>query len=335
MTTLANKNVSERYDLQRLLRERIEILVPEGYVITDEFGSWEESQRRIDLLCTDKEGRLIIVELKRGLTGSHMELQALRYAAMASAMNFDQAVDAHASYLKRIGGTEDARERLLHFLEWTNEDTVKFAEDVRIVLVSEDFDKELTTTVLWLNEYELDITCFRLVSYEVGSVHLLHVEQVIPLLEATEYQVRLREKKREASRKHSQRDYTKYDVTCEGEVFRGLAKRNAIWRVAYYLCTRQGVKPQEIQDLIEWRSNLWASTDGELDESTFRVAMEEQRRRAGKQWDASRWFRAEGELIHCDGKTWALTNGWGLRTDEALRRITDRWKAVSFAESEN
>ena len=41
----------------------------------------------------------------------------------------------------------------------------EFAQDVRIVLVSANFSKEITMSVLWLNERDLDIRCVRLIPY--------------------------------------------------------------------------------------------------------------------------------------------------------------------------
>ena len=42
------------------------------------------------------------------------------------------------------------REGLLTFLGWEEPNEEGFAQDVRIILVSADFSKELTTAVLWL-----------------------------------------------------------------------------------------------------------------------------------------------------------------------------------------
>jgi hypothetical protein len=193
-TTFAAARLRERYDLQRLLRDRIEVLCPTGMLIAEEFGDWEDSRRSIDLLVLDQDASLIVVELKRSEDGGHMELQALRYAAMVSSMTFAQAVDAHAEYLAKRGIKEDAAQRLLSFLDWEEPKEELFAQDVRIVLASADFSKELMTAVLWLNERDLDLRCVRMVPYAYGDRTLLDIEQVIPLPEAAEYQVRVRAK---------------------------------------------------------------------------------------------------------------------------------------------
>ncbi|HOM30097.1 MAG TPA: hypothetical protein PLS81_11655 [Deltaproteobacteria bacterium] len=193
-TNFKDENIRERYDLQRLLRDRIEIIDPHLMVIAEEFGNWEDSRRRIDLLALDKDANLVVVELKRTKDGGFMELQAVRYAAMISTMTFDQVVDTYQDYLARRNVDQDARQCILDFLEWDEPKEDQFARNVRIVLVSAEFSRELTTTVLWLNQQGLDIRCVRLKPYTLDGKVIIDDQQVIPLPEAEEYQVRVREK---------------------------------------------------------------------------------------------------------------------------------------------
>jgi hypothetical protein len=201
--------VRERADLQRLLRTQIDVLGDDLYVISEEFGDWDDSRRRIDLVAIDPQANLVVIELKRTNDGGHMELQAIRYASMVSAMTFERAEQIHGEFLIRIGEpAEEAKSRMLTFLGWEEPDEEAFAPDVRIVLVSEDFGKELTTTVLWLRERDIDIRCVRLRPYEDGGKRLIDVQQVIPLPEANEYQIQLREKEQVGRKKRAER----YDV---------------------------------------------------------------------------------------------------------------------------
>jgi hypothetical protein len=194
-TTFAAQGLRERADLQRLLKEAIHVVAPDVLVIAEEFGDFEDSHRRIDLLGVDRQANLVVIELKRD-DSSHMELQAIRYAAMVSALGFDRVADLLASRLASTEGQAGARSDLLTFLGANGEEEPAIA-DVRIVLVSAHFSKELTTSVLWLNERGLDIRCIRLTPYRVGDLLLADVEQVIPLKEAEDYLVQLREKRRE------------------------------------------------------------------------------------------------------------------------------------------
>lgn len=216
-TSFEAESLQERRDLQRLLREKIAIISPDTLVISEEFGEWEGSKRRIDLLGVDREARLVVIELKRDDTGAHMELQAIRYAAMLSTATFDRIVDIYKRFLETNGQEEkDAQHELLAFLDWDEPQEDLFASDVRMVLAAREFPRELTTAVMWLNQRELDIRCVRLKLYKSRDDGQLFVDvqQVIPIPEAADYQVRVREKAERSKDAKlaavSNRDLTKY-----------------------------------------------------------------------------------------------------------------------------
>jgi hypothetical protein len=204
--SLAEMKLRERGDLQRLLRAQVEVLGDDLYVIAEEFGDWEDSRRRIDLLAVDKNANLVVIELKRTTDGGHMELQSIRYASMVSTMTFGRAVEIHAEFLAGLGKKpEEAQQRLLDFLGLEEPDEEAFAADVRIILVSEDFGKELTTAVLWLRDHDIDICCVRLHPYQNGTTRLIDVQQIIPLPEANDYQVQVREKEQQGKKERAER----------------------------------------------------------------------------------------------------------------------------------
>src|SRR5688572_12344706 len=196
-TSFGAAGLRERKDLQRLLRSQIETIVPDVLIIAEEFGDFEESKRRIDLLGIDRDAKLVIIELKRTEDGGHMELQALRYAAMVSTITFEQAVQAFSEYLEINTFQKNAEQEILKFLEWEEPNEDLFAQDVRIVLASAEFSKEITSTVLWLNTYGLDIRCVRMKPYNDNGRVFIDVEQVIPLPAASEYQTKVGTKGRQ------------------------------------------------------------------------------------------------------------------------------------------
>lgn len=206
------EGLRERQDIQRMLREQIAILGEGLLVLSDEYGGWIDSNRRIDLLCIDTEANLVVVELKRDDAG-HMELQAIRYAAMIARMTFAEAVDAHAQYLRRLGEDgDDAEGRLLAFLNWEEPEQEEFGDSVRIILASANFGKELTTAVLWLREQGLDISCVRLSPYKLGDGRLLlDVQPIIPLPEATQFQTQIGLKRQAEQKAKSERHEIRYE----------------------------------------------------------------------------------------------------------------------------
>ena len=201
-TSFHDEKISEA-DLQEALREHPEFIEDGLFIISDEFSDWEDSGRSIDLLCIDSDGNLVVVELKRG-RGEHMELQTIRYAAMMANSSTQRIVEGHRRYLAKWGIEDSAEERIRGHLDLEVGEEISIAtEHPRIVLVSEEFNKEITTSVLWLNETGLDIRCVRVRSYKDHGRLLLDIDQVIPLPEAEDYLVAARN--REQEEKSSQR----------------------------------------------------------------------------------------------------------------------------------
>ncbi len=203
-TSFEAERLQERADLQRVLRDQPDVLEEGLFVVAEEFSNWQDSNRSIDLLALDGEGRLVVIELKRTQTGDHSELQAIRYAAMVSNMTLEQVVDAHRDYLAKRGVDEDARDRVLNHLDIAEETDADIrTERPRIILSSAGFSTELTTSVLWLRDGDIDISCVRLQLYRSGDDLLLDTSQVIPLPEASDYYVKVQERQNEQKQHRS------------------------------------------------------------------------------------------------------------------------------------
>lgn len=338
-TTFSQMQLQERRDLQRLLRANISVVAPDTLVIAEEFGDWDESRRRIDLLGIDRDANLVVVELKRTEDGGHMELQAIRYAAMVSTMTFEQAADVFARYQEQIGCSEaDARAELLDFLGWDEPDEDAFAQDVRIVLASAEFARELTTSVLWLIERGIDIRCVRLQPYDHDGRVFVDVQQIIPLPEIAEYQVRVTEKKRkEREARSDTRDWTSYDVTLGGRKILGLRKRHAIYQTFRYL-VEQGLAPEKVAEhLGRSIDRSLVSVSGEVNANDFYLLAQEKRQKMGRSYDQTRFFCGEEELLHFENRTYAFINQWGgskwLKAMKNLRAAFPDQK-IEFAPSE-
>lgn len=196
-TSFANENIMERGDLQRLLRDQPDVLEEDLFILSEEFSKWQDSSRSIDLLGLDSTGRLTVIELKRTRTGDHAELQAIRYAAMVSVLTSEDLVEAHQVYLAKWGIEGDASELIQQHLASTDYEEI-YTNSPRIMLVSEGFSNELTTSVLWLNDNGLDITCIQLQPYLHDSEILIESSQVIPVPGTEELLVQAQSKSNEA-----------------------------------------------------------------------------------------------------------------------------------------
>jgi len=313
-TSFNNLGLKERTDIQRILRNHIQTISKETMVLAEEYGDWEDSRRRIDLLGLTSSAQLVVIELKRTEDGGHMELQALRYAAMVSTMTFRQAVEAHQFYLTKIGqAAESAEERIREFLDEA-EDEPTLDNKVRIVLASADFSKEITSSVLWLNEQGLDITCVRLRPHEAGESIFLDIQQVIPLPETSEFQVAIREKTREREiAQTSNKDYTKYSITTPTGHFSSLNKRAVILKIVQ-LAIDHGITPTQIMNTVSERGHrLFISLPGQRSSQEIVT---------GNNKDIDRFFNKEEEVFFVDGNSYLLMNQWSkIPTERALAEI--------------
>jgi hypothetical protein len=294
-TSFQIENILERKNLQDALKKQIEIIAPDCLVISEEFSEWSGSKRRIDLLAIDKEANLVVIELKRDETGEHMELQAIRYASMVSTLTFTKTVKIYQKYLEKQNiNNVDAEENLLSFLEWEEIKADEFALDVKIILVSSNFSKELTTSVMWLNERTLDIKCIRLVPYKFNNEILIDVQQIIPLPEAENYQIQIKQQtsqRREA--RQTNRDYTQYKF--KGEIYN---KRKLVLAVLKKYI--QNNPPQNIEDL---KSNF-------RNKRLF-VPLQDAEEKAKKHGQPRHFLNEEDIVIIGDNK-YAISNQWGV-----------------------
>jgi hypothetical protein len=329
LTTFAAQGIRERSDLQRLLRENVGAIAPDTYVLAEEYGEWEDAKRRIDLLCLDKQANIVVVELKRTEDGGHMELQAIRYAAMVSKMTFAQAVEAHTKFLRNLGRDDNAQAAILKFLDLVEPNEKEFAQDTRIILVSGEFSKEITTSVLWLNERDLDVRCVRLRPYALGERTVLDIQQVLPLPEATEYQVQLR--KKAAEERQSQEgtsDWTKYDLTVNGERFPNLYKRNLIYLVVQALIKR-GVSPDSIMKFLP--ESKFLKIAGKCSPEEFREKASELKTQLGTAFNLRRFFTEDDKLFVVNGVTYALSNQWGRYDLPALDKLIGQYPEANIS----
>lgn len=297
-TTFNSEGILERQHLQAAIKQKIEVIAPNCIVISEEFSEWSGSQRRIDLLAIDREGNLVVIELKRTETGEHMELQALRYAAMVSTLTFSRATEIYQKYLISIGSEENAENSLIEFLGWEEPQEDDFGLDVRIILVSANFSKELTTSVMWLNERNLDIRCVRLIPYKHQEQILVDVQQIIPLPEVESYQVKIKQQSEERKEaRKSSKDYTRY-------IFQGNSynKRKLVLAVIQDWVSEN--EPSNLSELLE------AFPQDIRNGGLF--VPEQEAKETYKRQGIYRHFLGDGEVLQfSDSTQYAISNQWG------------------------
>jgi len=319
-TTFSESGLKEREDLQRLLKYKIEIISPDTLVVAEEFGEWDESRRRIDLLGIDKHANIVVIELKRTEDGGHMELQAVRYAAMVSTLTFDRLVDIYADYIKTNDLDLDAEASILEFLGWDEKEEDEFAQEVKIVLASAEFSRELTTTVMWLNEYGLSIRCVRMHPYESDGKILLDVQSVIPIPEIEDYQVKIREKRqKERASRSGGRDTSRYSIYFDGEQIHSHIRKSDIGFCTVQLLNDKG--------LIDQTAFEFLRTDNTCAFQLLKMVSEVTE--TNKKYNKYRVSR-DPELIF-NGKEYYVARNWGKESAEAFAsKVSNKFPSITY-----
>lgn len=323
-TTFGQEGLKERQDLQQMLKDNISVLSPDAkiLVVAEEYSNWEDSNRRIDLLGIDKKGNLVVIELKRTEDGGHMDLQAIRYAAMISTLTFDDLVSAYSEYLVKSESEKDAKSELLAFLGWDEPDEERFGQEVKIILASAGFSKELATSVTWLNSSGLDIRCVRIQPYENNGEILLDVQTIIPVPEAKDFlENRDKKKQKERESRSGGRDYTKYNVSVAGgELHERQSKNRAMLHLVSGVL-ESGKTPERIEEIT--RKRLFQPFDGELDTQQI------QEKARLKEFPDDRYFM--DKIFHSNGNTYLLTSHWtGSAPEVAVDAIKNEFPNLAI-----
>ena len=322
-TTFAAVGVLERQHLQAALLTNPGLIGDDLLVIAEEYGDWTDAKRRLDLLCLSRAGQLVVVELKRTEDGGHIELQALRYAAMVSTLQYADVERAFRIHLKRTKQDPDeAEQRLTDWLtDVDTEETPVPVGEPRIVLVSAGFDKEITSAVLWLNRIipsDTDmIRCVKITPYVLPGHLLLDVQQLIPLPEAAEYMVQVRQREHAAKHSASTKDYTKFTIVrSDGTSTGPLAKRQAIREMVAALHS-EGVSIAQIRPVVSEIKLL--AVDGILVGDELLEAFVDAYPKAKE--NIRRWF-VEAPIADGD-QTWVLSKMWGIDTADTLEQLSN------------
>lgn len=207
----ADLNLRERDHLQEWLAKQPDALGEELLILQKEFDGFANTRERLDLLALDKDGQLVVIENKLDDSGRDVAWQALKYTAYVSSLTKAQVIDIYQQYLDRHEGGGNAVQRICGFLEAEDLDEVVLnpGNSQRMFFIAAHFRREITATVLWLRDHQIDARCFKVTPFSFGEELLIDIQPVIPTPEAADFMIQMAEKESEekSSKDNQQRRY--------------------------------------------------------------------------------------------------------------------------------
>ena len=204
-TTFSREGFLETKDIHEWLVSHPGILGDDLLIVQREHLGVVGSHRRPDILAVDQKGNLVIVEVKRDDSPTYVYWQAALYAASYWPRSGEDIVEMFSSYATIDG--EEALDRLITHTDSEDEPDLlsKLNSKQRIILVAGSFPREVTTTVLWLNEQGLDVSCLQLTPYPDRASKTFYIQSsyIIPVPETGDLMVELRKTEKEREEQKS------------------------------------------------------------------------------------------------------------------------------------
>lgn len=196
--TFQELDFKERKHLQEWICKNTDILGERLLIIQKEFSGFDDTKERLDILAIDENRNLVIIENKLDDSGKDVVWQALKYASYCSGLTKSDIKDIFQKYLDEQGIKEHSEKTLCDFLGIEDFSEIELnSDDQRIILIAANFRKEVTSTAMWLLDHNIKIKCIKVTPYELKDQILLDTEQIIPVIDAEEYLIKIATKKQE------------------------------------------------------------------------------------------------------------------------------------------
>ncbi|MCP3027047.1 hypothetical protein [Halobacillus sp. A5] len=201
-TTFFENDLKERDHIQEWIRKSPEVLGEDLLIIGCEYDKFEINER-IDLLALDKEGNVTVIELKRDITGSQVDFQALKYASYSARLSPSDLIEIYSDYITSVGIEVKAEEKLVEFLELEDEQQLHtyLNTSQRIIIVGKEIDKRILSVCTWLHENGIDVKCISIKPYKLSSEQIIiDTNQILPPFKLEDYYISKKEVKKDRQR---------------------------------------------------------------------------------------------------------------------------------------
>ena len=176
--------------LEELLVANPELVGESLLVLGSQLAEFAEDKDRLDVLAVDRQGEIVLLELKVSGAFRLTDLQALAYAAGYASLPPSHFVELLRKRFDKVSGhegsttLEEAKEAIVEFVDVLDEfEEWQPSRRVRIKLVAPDYPKRVLHTVKWLGDvYAMPIEAIQCQLFEDAAGTLsLTFERLLPL----------------------------------------------------------------------------------------------------------------------------------------------------------
>lgn len=189
-TTFYESNLKERQHIEEWLRKNPEIMGEELLIIGHEYEDFENNER-IDLLAIDKEGNLVVIEVKRDNSGISVDFQALKYVSYMSRRTLKEIIEIYSKYNDDNSLQLDPIQEIMEFLNVDDESLLNdmINNTQRIIIIGKEFDKRVLSVCAWLYENGINVKCISIKPYKYNEEIFIDTNQIIPPEKIEEYYI--------------------------------------------------------------------------------------------------------------------------------------------------
>lgn len=135
-------------------------------------------ENRIDLLALDREGKIVVIEVKRDTVDVPADFQALRYASILAYWSYESIKKQAESYCR-----DKNPDNAPHFQELIDnffEEEVDLNEDQRIIIVGRNVHERLITVANWLLNHNVNIKVVEVSPFVDGKTVFISPSVLLP-----------------------------------------------------------------------------------------------------------------------------------------------------------
>lgn len=178
---VGNKRFRSEKEIENIIMKikNIKDILKEELMIIGHQVSFEQLEDKLDYIALDKNGNLVVLELKKSFySATRSDFQTTKYAGYISTWSLADIKEQAEGYIyskenRRINFEIEARKFLDVDLSYIN-------QDQRIILIGAHENQKLNAACNWLYEQGVNIVLYQLERYIEGSKEFIVSNKLIP-----------------------------------------------------------------------------------------------------------------------------------------------------------